>query len=74
MKIEWKDGHEITVTVDNGTAVIAANKEGLQSLAIQFMALSEEPDGTHIHYDEYNSLTEGSAELIVSRGERKDDD
>ena len=72
MKIEWKDGHEITVTVDNGTASIAANREGLQSLAMQLMALAEEPDGTHIHYDEYNALEEGSTELIISRCERKD--
>ena len=67
MKIEWIDGFEIHVSIANGTAVISANKEGLLSLAGQLTALAEEPPGSHLHYDEYNSLEEGSAEMIIER-------
>ena len=67
MKIEWVDGFEIRVSIDDGTVLISANKEGLLSLAGQLIALAEEPAGNHIHYDEHNSLEEGSAELIIER-------
>lgn len=67
MKIEWVDGFEILVSIASGGAVISANKEGLLSLAKQLTALAEETPGSHIHYDENNSLEEGSAELIFVR-------
>ena len=67
MKIEWVDGAEIHVRIDNGEVVISANKEGLLSLAGQLTTLAEEASGSHIHYDQYNSLEEGSAELIIER-------
>ena len=67
MKIEWIDGFEIHVSIADGTAVISANKEGLLSLAGQLTALAEEPPGNHIHYDDNNSLEEGSAEMIIER-------
>ena len=64
MKIEWENGARIGVHIDNGTAVISANEAGLLSLAAQLTALAKEAPGSHIHYDEYNSLEEGSAEMI----------
>ena len=67
MKIEWTNGFEIHVSIDNGTAVISANKEGLLSLAGQLTALAEEPPGSHIHYDKNNSIEEDSAEMIIER-------
>ena len=67
MKIEWKDGFEIRVEIINNAVVISANKEGLLSLAAQFTALAEAVPGSHIHYDGYNSLEEGSTEMIVER-------
>lgn len=67
MKIEWIDGFEIRVHVENGEAVISANREGLLSLAKQLTALANGMAGDHIHYDEYNSLEEGSTELIIER-------
>ena len=67
MRIEWVDGSEIHVNVENDEAVISANKEGLLSLAKQLTALAEEMPGSHIHYDRYNSLKEGSAELTIER-------
>ena len=67
MTINWVDGAEIRVRIERGAAVISANKEGLLSLADQFMALAEAAPGSHIHYDEYNALEEGSAEMIAER-------
>ncbi len=67
MKIEWKDGFEIHVRVDGDEVLVSANREGLLSLAEQFSALAEEGPGCHIHYDEHNSLEEGSSGLIVER-------
>ncbi|MBR2666914.1 MAG: hypothetical protein IKD96_02000 [Oscillospiraceae bacterium] len=69
MKIKWEDGFKISVRVDRGTAVVSANREGLLSLAEQLAALAKETQGSHIHYDENNSLEEGSAELIIERTE-----
>lgn len=65
--MKWVDGFEIAVKIENGTAIISANKEGLLSLAAQLTALAEGVPGDHIHYDEYNSLAEGSAEMIIER-------
>ena len=67
MRTDWVDGFEIRVSIDTGAAVISANKEGLLSLARQLTALAEEPAGSHIHYDENNSLEEGSTELIIEK-------
>ena len=64
MELNWVDGFEINVRIENGTAIISANKEGLLSLANHLKSLAEEPLGTHIHLDDYNSLEEGSSELI----------
>ena len=63
--MRWRDGSEIRVTIDNGTVVLSANKEGLLSLADQFAEMAGEAPGEHVHYDESNSLEESSAELIV---------
>ena len=67
MKIEWVDGFDIRVKFDHDAVVISANKEGMLSLAKQFAALAEAAPGQHIHYDEYNSLEDGSTELIIVR-------
>lgn len=50
-----------------GTVVISANKEGLLSLAGQLADLANEKTGCHIHYDAYNSLEDGSSELIIEK-------
>ena len=71
MEIKWIDGFSIRVSIVNGAAVISANKEGLLSLADQLTALAENPAGSHIHYDEHNSLEEGSAEMIIEINERE---
>ena len=75
MEIKWVDGYEIRVSAEHGAAVISANREGLLSLAMQLKTLAEERPGSHIHYDEYNSLEEGSTELLIEKKQeiKKDD-
>ena len=65
MKIEWVDGFEIKTATENGEIVISANREGMLSLAKQFTALADGAPGDHIHYDEYNSLEDGSTGMII---------
>ena len=73
MDIAWEDVFSIKVSVDGGSVVISANKEGLLSLASQLTALAEAQPGSHIHYDESNSLEEVSAEMIIEHFcEKKD--
>jgi bisphosphoglycerate-dependent phosphoglycerate mutase len=68
MKIKWKEGFKIKVSVDDENSVlISANQEGLLSLAAQLEALADEDAGIHIHYDEDNSLKKGSSNLIIEK-------
>ena len=67
MKIEWVDGFEIKAAIESGEIVIYANREGMLSLAKQLTALADGAPGDHIHYDEYNSLEEGSTGMIIVR-------
>jgi len=67
MITEWIDGFEIRTAVNNNTIVISANREGLLSLAKHLAALADGEPGDHVHYDEYNALEEGSAEIIIER-------
>lgn len=67
MEIEWENGFTIRVVYDGQAVVLSANREGLMSLAKQFMAMANEEQPTHIHYDEHNSLEDHSTELIVER-------
>ena len=67
MDIKWIDGSEIRVQFDGDAVLLSANREGLLSLAGQLSALAEAAPGSHIHYDEYNSLEEGSAGLIIEK-------
>ncbi|MBQ6559722.1 MAG: hypothetical protein IJL85_02730 [Erysipelotrichaceae bacterium] len=67
MEIEWVDGFKIRISSDHDQVLISANREGLLSLAKQLASLADHTPGTHIHYDEYNSLEEGSTELIIEK-------
>ena len=67
MEMIWEDGFTIKVRGEGKEVVISANREGLLSLANQLKALANERVGSHIHYDEYNSLEEGSSELLIER-------
>lgn len=68
MTFHWIDGFTVNVAIDGNSVVISANKEGLLSLANHLRTLAEEPTpGAHFHLDEYNSLEDGSAALIVEK-------
>lgn len=69
IRIDWELGFCITVDIDKNEVLIKANSEGLISLAKHLLTIaeSEVPKGTHIHLDEYNSLEDGSAELIIEK-------
>lgn len=68
MEIKWEEGFAIKVNVDHeNTVLISANQEGLLSLAAQLEALADEDAGSHIHYDEDNSLKKGSSHLIIEK-------
>ena len=69
MELRWADGAVIKVKSEDGAAVISANREGLISLGFHLLTLSREKPGSHIHYDEYNSLEDGSAELVIEKTE-----
>lgn len=65
----WENGFEIKIEDSNNSVELKANKEGLISLAQQFLFLAQDtvPIGCHFHYDSYNGLEEGSKELVVSK-------
>ena len=67
MKIEWIEGFKISVSNNNNVLIISANREGLLSLAKQLETLAESETGNHIHYDQYNSLEQGSIEMVISK-------
>ena len=68
MRVKWEDGFEIRVRVEGGCALVSANRAGLRSLAGILLSLAGEPEpGAHIHLDTYNSLEDGSDELILEK-------
>lgn len=67
MEVEWRNGFKVKAVAKNNEIVISANREGLLSLAKHLTALANGIPGDHIHYDENNSLKEGSAEMIIER-------
>lgn len=67
MELLWEEGFSIRVGVDGDTVRLSANRAGLLSLVRHLTALAGEEPGSHIHYDEYNSLEDGSVQLIVEK-------
>ena len=65
MNLHWEDGFSIKVETMGDEVVITANREGLLSLANHLRGLAEEEPGTHLHLDAYNSLEDGSKELVL---------
>ena len=65
----WEDGFSIKCSAMNDQICIEANKEGLISLARHLLELAQDnvPEYAHIHLDAYNSLEDGSAELLIVR-------
>ncbi|MDQ0640979.1 hypothetical protein QF042_004544 [Pedobacter sp. W3I1] len=69
LRSEWEYGFEIETKINDGEFLISANKAGLISLAKQLLTLAQDsvPSNYHLHFDEYNSLEEGSVELIIQK-------
>lgn len=69
IKYNWESDFNIEVKCDNGEIVLKANKAGLFSLANHLLNLAQEeiPIGYHLHFDENNSLEEGSLDLIIEK-------
>jgi len=69
IKFNWEKGFEIEVKSLINGIILIANKEGLLSLANHLVNLAQEevPLGYHLHFDENNSLEEGSIELIIEK-------
>lgn len=68
---DWEDDFEIEVRIiGNSTVQITANRDGLISLARHLINLSQDryQKGYDFHLDSYNSLSEGSSELIIQKG------
>jgi hypothetical protein len=60
-----ENGFKIEVKIKGDIIAISANKAGLVSLARQLLTLAQDnvPSGSHFHFDDYNSLEDGSTEL-----------
>lgn len=67
MDLHWEDDFKIRVSIYKDAATVSANRDGLLSLAAHLVALAEEAPGSHFHLDKYNSLEDGSAELIIEK-------
>ena len=67
MNIPWGNGSQIAVKIQNDQILISANQEGLLSIAKQLSLLAKQARGSHIHYDTYNSLEDGSVDLIIEK-------
>jgi hypothetical protein len=69
IKYKWELNFDIEIKSENKTIILTANSAGLRSLANHFLNLAQKevPSGTHLHFDEYNALEEGSLELIIQK-------
>ena len=67
MDITWEDGFEVRVDARDGAVILAANREGLLSIARILCGLAEGQPGDHVHLDKHNALVDGSAELVIER-------
>lgn len=67
--LNWEGNFQIKVSDKNGCISIEANTDGLVSLANHLLNLAQSTvlSGTHVHLDEYNSLEEGSLDLIIEK-------
>lgn len=69
IEYKWEGGFSVSVKIEGGIVKLAANREGLVSLANHLLNLAqhEVPPGYHLHFDEHNSLEDGYAELVIEK-------
>jgi hypothetical protein len=68
-RFHWNGDFKISVRCTGDEVVITANADGLRSLANHLIMLSH-PDfksGYHFHLDKWNSLEDGSIDLIIGK-------
>jgi hypothetical protein len=67
----WENDFQINSVLSEKEMTISANKEGLISLAIQLLTLAQDnvAPGSHFHYDSYNSLEDGSFDIIIQKSD-----
>ena len=65
----WNPGYSLKVAALGGEVVIAANAEGLKSLArhLLTMAQADVPDGYHIHFEPELELEDQSLALVLEK-------
>ena len=69
LRLEWERDYVIRVKQEDGLVILQANEAGLKSLAKHLITLAnpEVPKYTHVHFDDSNSLEEGSCEFIIEK-------
>ena len=69
--LEWDENFILRAMVNckNNSVTISGNTEGLISLARHLLTLAQSkvPIGKHLHFDDMNSLEEGSNEMIIEK-------
>ncbi|MGW7285554.1 Imm32 family immunity protein [Streptomyces sp. NPDC054847] len=71
---EWEHGARIQVRKLGREVVIEANAAGLRTLAGHLLTLAGTgvPDGSHLHLEDSNGLSEGSIGLVLERCDEED--
>ena len=69
IQTEWDDGFTISFERGHSVMMLKANSAGLITLARHLLTLAQPsvPTGSHIHYDEPNTLEKGSQELVIEK-------
>jgi hypothetical protein len=70
IRTDWEEAFILkTEVAENGAVRIMGNQNGLISLARHILTLAQPsiPAGYHLHYDTWNSLEEGSPEIIIEK-------
>jgi len=70
LRTDWENAFILKSEITEGGEIrITGNQNGLISLARHLLTLAQPsvPQGYHLHYDTWNSLEEGSKELIVEK-------
>ncbi|QFG20433.1 hypothetical protein [Actinomadura sp. WMMB 499] len=64
----WEDGYDISVSAEAGEVVVAANREGLISLARHLLTLAQDgvTPGSHLHLTAGQEL-ESTCDLVLER-------
>lgn len=75
----WENDYDIEFNISNylpNMVILSANAAGFISLARHLLELSQRqvPEHVHIHLDQYNSLNDGSMELIIEKSIKIEDE